>query len=345
MPNPVLIECTDLVASGRSLSAQQAELVLAEIMDGRSSEVQTAGFLMALRSKGESPEEIQGLATTMRKLSLKVSSSRSDLVDTAGTGGGSSTFNVSTTAALLAASAGCAVAKHGNRSSTSKSGSADLLESLGVSIQLSPEAIGQCIDQLGFGFMFAPAHHSAMKYVVPVRKELAVRTVFNLLGPLTNPAGAKRQLIGVSEPTYAEHTAKAAQALGVKHALVVTSRDGLDELSTSAPTDVFEVRDNSIDKYTVEAKDFGLPEASLSDLSGGDPAHNALVTKAIFDGAEGPKTDLALLNAGAAVYVSGKASTIKEGLDLVRSAVNAGQAKQLLERYIALTQELEVKGK
>src|SRR4051812_42099424 len=238
MPTDVLTAAIDTVASGRDLSQDQAGAVLAEIMAGNAGEAQTAAFLIGLRTKGETVAEIAGLASTMRGLATGVTSRRTDLVDTAGTGGGRTTFNVSTTAALIAAGAGCAVAKHGNRSATSQSGSADVLEALGARIDLGPEDVARCIDTAGFGFMFAPAHHGATRFVVPVRKELAVRTIFNFLGPLTNPAGATRQVIGVSDPGYLETLARAVAELGAVRALVVSSEDGLDELSIGAPTRV-----------------------------------------------------------------------------------------------------------
>src|SRR5271168_3579770 len=215
MPNDVLTRAIDAVASRRDLTVEEAERVLAEIMHGEASEIQIAGFLIALRTKGETVDELAGLARTMRALAAHVPSEREDLLDTAGTGGGRSSFNVSTTAALIAAGAGCAVAKHGNRSATSRSGSADLLEALGARIDLDPEAVAACIDEVGFGFMFAPAHHQATRFVVPVRRELGVRTIFNLLGPLTNPAGARRQLIGVPDASFLDTVAGALARLGV----------------------------------------------------------------------------------------------------------------------------------
>ena len=231
MPNPILTRAIDALASSRDLSVEESAEVLAEIMHGDVSEIQIAAFLIALRTKGETVEELAGLARTMRALSAHVLSDREDLLDTAGTGGGRSTFNVSTTAALIAAGAGCAVAKHGNRSATSRSGSADLLEALGARIDLDPQGVAACIEEAGFGFMFAPAHHQATRFVVPVRHDLAVRTVFNLLGPLTNPAGAPRQLIGVSDASFLERMAGALATLGVARALVVAGDDGLDEVS------------------------------------------------------------------------------------------------------------------
>jgi anthranilate phosphoribosyltransferase len=236
LPDPTLTKAIDALASGRDLSMQEAADVLRVIMEGNASETQIAGFLIALRTKGETVDELAGLASTMRALATPVNSDRDDLLDTAGTGGGRTTFNVSTTAALIAAGAGCAVAKHGNRSATGLSGSADVLEALGARIDLGADAVARCIGQVGFGFMFAPAHHQATRYVVPVRRELAVRTIFNFLGPLTNPAGARRQVIGVSDAGFIEVIAGALARLGTDRALVVSSEDGLDEMSTAAPT-------------------------------------------------------------------------------------------------------------
>src|SRR5215470_13144081 len=251
MPNPVITKALDALASRQDLTAEQTAAVLAEIMAGNASEVETAGVLVALRTKGETVDELVGLATTMRAFATPVATGRDDLIDTAGTGGGRPTFNVSTTAALIAAGAGCAVAKHGNRSATGLSGSADVLEALGARIDLDPDQVARCIDEVGFGFMFAPAHHQATRYVVPVRRELAVRTIFNFLGPLTNPAGATRQLVGVSDPGYLETMAGALALLGTEHALLVSSEDGLDELSISAPTHVVEVLDGEVKRYSV----------------------------------------------------------------------------------------------
>ena len=249
--------------------------MLSEIMAGNASEIQIAGFLIALRTKGETVDELAGLAQTMRAMAARVSVDNDDLLDTAGTGGGRRTFNVSTTAALIAAGAGCTVAKHGNRSATGLSGSADVLEALGARIDLDPEAVAGCIEEVGFGFMFAPAHHQATRYVIPVRRELAVRTIFNFLGPLTNPAGATRQLIGVSDPDYLETMAGALARLGTKHALLVSSEDGVDELSISAPTRVVEVLDGQLRQYRVTPEEVGLSVAPPEAVSGGDPQQNA----------------------------------------------------------------------
>jgi anthranilate phosphoribosyltransferase len=339
-PNEIVTRAIDAVCAGDHLTADHAAAVLAEIMEGRSSEVQTAAFLIALRAKGETVPELVGLARTMRSLAAPVSTSRTDLVDTAGTGGGPSTFNISTTAALVAAAAGCAVAKHGNRSSTSRCGSADLLEALGVNIELGPEQVGRCIDEVGFGFMFAPRHHQAMAHVVPVRKALGVRTIFNFLGPLTNPAGAPRQLLGVSDRHYQETIAEALVGLGSVRAMVVTADDGVDEISISARTRVIEVDDGRTEESFVEPGDLGFAEAEPEYVAGGSPAENASASRAVLGGEAGPRRHLVLLNAGAAIYVGGKAESLADGVERGASAVDSGAARELLERLVATTNEL-----
>ena len=336
----LLTRAIDALAAGSDLTLEHAAAVLEEIMAGNASEIQIAAFLIALRTKGETVEELAGLARAMRSLALPVETTRGDLLDTAGTGGGRRTFNVSTTAALIAAAAGCSVAKHGNRSATGLSGSADLLEALGARIDLAPAAVARCIEDVGFGFMFAPAHHQATRYVVPVRKQLAVRTTFNFLGPLTNPAGASRQLIGVSDPDYLETIAGALALLGTEHALVVTGEDGIDELSISAATIVFEVSDGSIDEYRLAPEDVGLERAATEEIPGGDPAQNADTTRRIFGGDRGAARDLAVLNAGAAIYAGGAAASIEAGARAAEEAIDSGAAADALERFVARTREL-----
>ena len=340
MPNPVITRAIDALASRRDLPADETAAVLAEIMDGNASEVETAGVLVALRTKGETVEELEGLARTMRAFAVPVTASRDDLIDTAGTGGGRSTFNVSTTAALIATGAGCAVAKHGNRSATGLSGSADLLEALGVRIDLRPDAVARCIDEVGFGFMFAPAHHGATRFVIPVRKELAVRTIFNFLGPLTNPAGATRQVIGVSDPAFMDTIAGALARLGAAKALVVSSADGLDEMSTSGTTRVVEVDGTELRRYEVAPEDVGLARAQPDSLAGGTPAENAATTRRILAGEPGPERDLALLNAGAAVYVSGRVADLEAGVAAAAEAIDSGAAARALDALTRLTVEL-----
>lgn len=337
MPNDVVSRAIDAVCAGDHLTADHASAVLAEIMEGRAEPVQTGAFLIALRAKGETVPELVGLARTMRSLATPVSTSRADLVDTAGTGGGPSTFNVSTTAALVAAGAGCAVAKHGNRSNSSKCGSAELLEALGVDVELEPEQVARCIEEVGFGFMFAPRHHAAMAHVVPARKALGVRTIFNFLGPLTNPAGANRQLIGVADRHYQETIAEALVGLGAVRALVVAAEDGLDELSLSAPTRVIEVSDGGTSEWFVEPGQFGLAPAELGSVAGGTPAENAAATRAVLGGEAGPRRDIVLLNAAAAIYAGGLAADLEEGVAKAATAVDSGAAASVLERLIAAT--------
>jgi anthranilate phosphoribosyltransferase len=336
MANATLTRAIDELASGRDLSSEETAEVLAEIMHGEVSEIQIAGFLIALRTKGETVAELAGLARTMRELAAHVPTDRHDLLDTAGTGGGRSTFNVSTTAALIAAGAGCAVAKHGNRSATSRSGSADLLEALGARIDLGPEQVAACIRESGFGFMFAPAHHQATRFVIPVRRELAVRTIFNLLGPLTNPAGARRQLVGVSDPSFLEKMGGALAQLGVDRALVVAGEDGLDEVSASAPTRVVEVNGGELESYLLRPEDVGV--AADGELRpGGSPQENATLTRAILEGAAERTQEeaLAAINAGAAIYAAGAVESIADGVQAARSAIADGRALAALEGYLA----------
>jgi len=336
----LLTQAIDTLANGQDLGLEDAAAVLQEIMAGNATEIQIAAFLIALRTKGETVEELAGLARAMRAMAARVAVASDDLLDTAGTGGGRRTFNVSTTAALIAAGAGCTVAKHGNRSATGLSGSADVLEALGARIDLGPREVALCIDEVGFGFMFAPAHHQATRYVVPVRRELAVRTIFNFLGPLTNPAGATRQLIGVSDPAYLETMAGALRLLGTKHALLVSSEDGLDELSISAPTRVVEVKDEELRSYLVSPADVGLAAAPAHEVPGGDPAQNAQTARAIFGGEPGAPRDLAVLNAGAAIYAGGGADTLNEGVRAAERAIDEGAAAAALDRFVQRTIDL-----
>jgi anthranilate phosphoribosyltransferase len=340
MPNEILTRAIDAVASGEHLTADHASAALAEIMEGRGSDVETAAFLIALRAKGETVGELVGLARTMRGLATEVDVEREDLVDTAGTGGGPTTFNISTTAALIAAGAGCAVAKHGNRSATSRSGSADLLEALGVEIELDPAAVATCIEKVGFGFMFAPRHHAAMKHVVPVRKELGVRTIFNFLGPLTNPAGARRQLLGVSDRRYQETIAEALVGLGCERALVVSAEDGTDEVALSATTRVIEVAGGRTEEWFVRPEELGLERAPVDSLAGGTPEENAAVTRGILEGEKGPPRDVAVLNAAAAILAAGAAEDLPGGIRKAQETIDSGAARDVLDRLVARTGEL-----
>jgi anthranilate phosphoribosyltransferase len=340
MPNDILTRAIDAVSDGTHLTADHASAVLDEIMEGRVGEVQTAAFLVALRAKGETVAELVGLARTMRRLAAHVESDRPDLVDTAGTGGGPSTFNISTAAALVAAAAGCAVAKHGNRSSTSKSGSADVLEALGVDIELGPEEVARCLEDTGFGFMFAPRHHAAMKHVVPVRKELAVRTIFNFLGPLTNPAGATRQLIGVSDRGYQETIAEALVGLGCERALVVNGADGVDELTISDETRVIEVAEGRTEEWFLRPEEYGIEHRSLDVIAGGTPDENARAIREAFEEDSGPARDVIVLNAGAAILVGGGGADLGEGIASARETIESGAATEVLETLIETTRRL-----
>jgi anthranilate phosphoribosyltransferase len=276
----------------------------------------------------------------MRAFAAFVPTAGEDLLDTAGTGGGRRTFNVSTTAALIAAGAGCMVAKHGSRSSTGLSGSADVLEALGAKIDLDAAGVGRCIEEIGFGFMFAPYHHPATRHVVEVRKQLKVRTTFNFLGPLTNPAGANRQLLGVSDPATLPKMAGALALLGTRHAMLVCGEDSLDELSISAATRVIEIEDGSLKEYSVTPEELGLPRYGAEDVPGGDPVENAETARRIFAGEPGASRDLAVLNAGAAIYTGGAADSLAHGVLRAQEAIDSGAATAKLAAFVELTQKL-----
>jgi anthranilate phosphoribosyltransferase len=343
MPNDVLSAALAELTAGRDLSEERARDVLLEIMGGRTGEAQTAAFLSALRVKGETAEEIVGMARAMGELAEKVDVDADVILDTCGTGGDAAgTFNISTAAALVAAGAGVTVAKHGNRSATSKCGSADVLEALGVVIDLAPDQVSRCIAECGIGFMFAPRHHLAMKHVAPVRRELGMATTFNLIGPLTNPAGARHQLIGVADARYVDRIAQAVRMMGNARNLVVHSRDGLDEISTTCPTSVVEVfaGQGYDERYDVTPEQFGMTRARLEDLAGGDAAENAALLRAVADGEPGPRLDIVVLNAGAALYIAEAAGSIAEGALLARAAVASGAARAKLDALVATSRRL-----
>jgi anthranilate phosphoribosyltransferase len=335
--SPLLVDLIERLCAGEDLDSQTTDQALAEIMAGTVPEAQTAGFLIALRSKGETSSELAGLARRMRELAAHVNPSRSHLVDTAGTGGGIRTFNVSTTAALIAAGAGIPMAKHGNRSATGPCGSADLLEQLGVSIDLTPQQVARSIDEVGFGFMFAPAHHAATRHVVPVRKALATRTAFNLLGPLTNPAGATRQVVGVSFPDSLETVAGALLQLGTVRAIVVHGDEGLDELSISGHSSVVEVSSGAISNWKISPEDVGLDRAPLESVAGETPEANAAITLAILKGERGAPRDIAVLNAGAAILMASDEGDIESCVRKAEEAIDSRAASQLLDRLIDFT--------
>ena len=324
--------------SGEDLSRPEMEGWIGRIMDGELDEAQKSALLVGLASKGEAVSEIAGAAVAMRSRVIPIPHHRDDLVDTCGTGGdGKGTFNISTAAALVAAACGAAVAKHGNRSVSSRSGSADVLAALGVNLDIEPEQAGQCLDSIGIAFLFAPRLHPAMAEVMPVRRKLGVRTLFNLLGPLTNPAGAKRQLMGVYAPELVETVAGVLADLGTDHALVAHGFDGLDEITTTGPTRIGEVRDGSVRLYEIEPRDLGLERSRIEDLSGGDPHENALALRSVLEGEWGPLAEITALNAGAALYVSGRANDLREGFELARQALTHGAASAVLEELVRFT--------
>jgi anthranilate phosphoribosyltransferase len=330
-----------LAVTGQDLTEEQAASAMAEIMEGVATPSQIAGLVIALRMKGERTDELTGFAKTMRNKATVVPHHQATLLDTCGTGGdGAHTFNISTTVAIVASSAGAKVAKHGNRALSSQTGSSEVLAALGVKIELTPEQIGRCIDEIGIGFLFAPALHEAMKHAGPTRKELGVRTLFNLLGPLTNPAGAKRQLIGVFEGDFVEPMAGVLQRMGTEQAWVVHGHDGLDELSTTDESRVAELKGGKVRSFYVNPDDLGLERASLSDLKGGDAALNASLTLAVLKGEHGPKRDIVLLNAAAALVVAGLAETLKEGIAVAAKAIDGGKSLEKLEALKSLSQSL-----
>lgn len=331
---------------GQHLGRDEMHEVFSHVMDGRTSDVQKSALLIALRMKGETSEEITGAAMAMRErvtpIDLGPDSARTNLVDTCGTGGdGRGTFNVSTIAALVAAGAGANVAKHGNRAVSSSCGSADLLAALGVQIDLDAKRMSDVLRRAGIAFLFAPKLHPAMSAVAAVRKELGVRTIFNVLGPLTNPAFAKRQVLGVYAERLVETVARVLAALGAEHALVVHSRDGLDEISVSAPTRVCEVRDGEVRAYDITPEEIGVQTHDLNELAGGDAKQNALIAREILGGANGGRRDVVLANAGAALYVAGIASSIKQGVQLAHESLAGGAALRKLEELIAITNEVQ----
>jgi anthranilate phosphoribosyltransferase len=333
------------VVDGGVLDEAQARFVMNEIMTGGATPAQIGALVTALRMRGETIEEIAGFAAAMRQHALRVDVGDKDgpLVDTCGTGGDAAgTFNISTTAAFIIAGAGVRVAKHGNRSITSKCGSADLLEGLGVAIELSPADVAACIDEAGIGFMYAPAFHPAMRFVGPTRREIGIRTVFNILGPLTNPAGARHQLIGVGHPGIAGKLAGALAQLGSDHAVLVHAEEGLDELGLSGPSQVteFDVRLGEIRTYAFHPSDVGLTEAPRGALAGGDVAENVRITLGVLNGESGPRQDAALLNAGAGIFAANAAATIEEGVTLARESIGSGRALHALETLVDVSTRL-----
>ena len=327
---------------GHDLSREEARAVMNEIMEGEATPAQIGGFLIALRLKGETADEIAGFAEAIRGCGLTVSPKRTDLVDTAGTGGdGQATINISTAAALVAAAAGAGVAKHGNRAVSSASGSADVLEALGFRLELPRTEIERSIDELGFGFLFAPTHHPAMRHAAPVRQELAARTVFNVLGPLTNPAGARAQVVGVYAPSLVRTIAEVLAQLGARRAFVVHGAAGIDELSPAGPNLVCEVVDGDVREREIDPLELGVPRCDPSELRGGSPGDNAEAIRAVFRGENGGKRSAILLNAAGAIAAAGHADDLREGLEVARTTVDSGAALARLDELIAFSQAAE----
>jgi len=325
-------EAISKIVERRDLTRKEIGRVIEEIMRGQALSSQIASFLTALRMKGETIEEITGAAEVMRKFVTKISVRKRLILDTCGTGGdGFGTFNISTISAFVVCGAGVTVAKHGNRSVTSKCGSADLLEALGVNLNIPKEKIEECIERIGIGFLFAPNLHPAMKYATPVRKEIGIRTVFNLLGPLANPAFASHQLLGVYDKRLLEIFICVLKNLGLKRAMVIWGGDGLDEITTTTETEIFELKDGKIKNYRISPRNFGIKRAKMRDLVGGDTHTNVKICLDILKGELGPKRDIVLLNSGAALYVAGKAKSIKEGIELAKESIDKGKAFKKLE--------------
>ena len=329
------------VTEHRDLNTEEMEEVMQTIMTGQATPAQIGGFLVGLRMKGETIDEIAAAARVMRRLATRVEVEGPHLVDTCGTGGDSSgTFNISTASAIVAAAAGARVAKHGNRSVSSSSGSADVLEAAGVRLDLGAEQVKRCIDTVGGGFLFAPQHHSAMKHAIGPRREMAARTVFNLLGPLTNPAGAPNQVVGVFSNTWVEPLARVLQRLGSEHVLVVHAEDGLDEISIGAPTHVAELKDDELSMYSITPEQFGFERSSLSTLSVEDAAQSLAIIRDVFSNISGPAHDIVALNAGAAIYAASVTDTLEEGVQAASRAIESGAAGKKLQELVDFSKSL-----
>jgi len=329
------------VVEKKDLREDEMVSVMREIMEGEATPAQIAAFITALRMKGETVDEITGAARVMREKALKVKTRASVVVDTCGTGGDESfTFNISTAAAFVAAGAGLTVAKHGNRSISSKSGSADVLKSLGVNIEAEVQRVEECLDNIGIGFLFAPMMHGAMKHAAPVRREIGIRTIFNILGPLTNPAGAQYQVLGVYRSELTEVLANVLKNLGSTRAFVVSGNDGLDEMTLTSETKVSELKDGKVKTYSIKPEEFGMTRCKLFELQGGEPDDNARIISAILKGDKGPKRDVVVLNAAAAIVASGMAKDIKEGIKLAEEAIDSGKALEKLEKLIEITNKV-----
>jgi anthranilate phosphoribosyltransferase len=333
-------ESIDTVVSGQSLTMEEASTVMREIMEGEATPAQLGAFLTALALKGETTQEIAGMARVMREMALQVKVD-GELIDTVGTGGdGKNTFNISTATAFVAAGAGLKVAKHGNRAASGSCGSADVLEALGVQIELSPEAVAQCVNEVGVGFMFAPAFHPAMRHAGPVRREIGIRTVFNILGPLTNPAGAQTQLLGVAFPELGGIMAEVLGLLGTHHAMIVHGHGGLDEISLSGDTSVWEVQGGQVEEWTLRVEDTGLPETPIEAIRGGTKEENAATMRKVFQGEQGPVRDMVLVNSAGVLMVGDKAKSIRQGVEMSAEIIDSGAALAKLDQMIEATQRL-----
>lgn len=331
------------VIGRHDLDAGQMTAVMRTIMTGGATPAQIGGFLVGLRMKGETVSEIAAAAGVMRELATRVDvGTEEHLVDTCGTGGDASgTFNISTAAAFVVAAAGGRVAKHGNRSISSKSGSADVLEAAGVRLDLTPGQVAQCVAEVGVGFMFAPAHHGAMKHAIGPRKEMGVRTIFNVLGPLTNPAGAPNQVLGVFADELLEPLAEVLQKLGSRHVLVVHARDGLDEISIGDKTEVAELKDGLIRRFSIQPEDFGVRRTPISEITADSAEDSLAIIRAVLEDHPGPARDIVMLNAGAAIYAAGLAATLKDGVARADQAISSGEARNRLDKLVVMTQGFE----
>ena len=330
------------VISGNHLNRQDMHSVMQTIMQGEATPAQIGGLLVALRLKGESVDEITAAAEVMRELATSVNVEKTNLVDTCGTGGdGANTFNISTTSAFVVAASGAKVAKHGNRSVSSKSGSADVLEAAGINLELDAEQVANCIETVGIGFMFAPMHHSAMKHAIGPRRELGIRTLFNVLGPLTNPAGAPNQVIGVFSNDWLDPLAETLKQLGSKHILVVHAADGMDEISIASKTYIAELKNGEIDHYEITPDDFGMQTQSIDSLAVSDVNQSLAMMQAVLDNTQGAARDIVCLNAGAAIYAAGMTDSIQQGVQKAIEAIASGAAKQKLEQLVTHSQSLK----
>ncbi len=337
----ILQKSLNTVLEKQDLTAEQMHETMSSIMHGEASPVQIAAFIVALRMKGETVEELAAAARVMRNLSTQVDIDADMLVDTCGTGGdGQNTFNISTASSIVAASAGVKIAKHGNRSVSSQSGSADVLEALGVKLDLNPQQIAACVEHVGIGFMFAPMHHSSMKHAIGPRRELGVRTLFNLLGPLTNPANAKRQVLGVYDDYWLKPLAEVLHRLGTQHALIVHAQDGLDEISISSATNICELKHGELKQFQVSPQEFGLNMAPVASIQVDDVKQSASIIQAVLAGQQGAAADIVCLNAGAAIYVSGKTEDLSEAISIAQQILRSGAAQETLKRLIAFTNQV-----